>query len=185
MRSPLPLIGALLLGSCQTVPTTAEDRAALRAECDAALAAFRARDSSLDAFFDNAAGWAVLPEIAKGGAGIGGAYGRGMVYVDGEPIGYCDMTQGSYGFQLGGQIYRELIFFEDEARLASFRAGTLELSAQASAVALEAGAAATTDYRQGMAVFTMTTRGLMYEATIAGQTFDFVPLDAVPDPPDS
>ena len=52
--------------------------------------------------------------------------------------------------------------------------GKLEFAAQASAVAVTAGVSETADYSGGVAVFTMATGGLMYEASIGGQKFEYV-----------
>jgi hypothetical protein len=49
------------------------------------------------------------------------------------------------------------------------------MGAQASAVAVTAGASADADYDKGVAVFTNVGGGLMYEATIAGQKFHYSP----------
>src|SRR5215831_7153273 len=64
-------------------------------------------------FFDTAFGYAVFPSIGKGGIGIGGAYGKGRVYEQGAYVGECSMKQATIGFQLGGQAYSQIIFFED------------------------------------------------------------------------
>ena len=87
------------------------------------------------------------------------------------------MTQISLGLQWGGQAYREVIFFETEAALRSFKENNFELAAQASAVAVTAGASADAAYEKGVAVYTMTKGGLMYEASIGGQKFKFLPED--------
>ncbi len=114
----------LIAGGCATVPGSDIDREHLRERAQAALDDFRKADPSLeDSFVESAAGWAVFPSVGKGGAGYGGAFGRGVVYAGGEPVGYCSLTQASIGFQLGGQVYKELIFFEDQAALAEFREG--------------------------------------------------------------
>ncbi|MEQ8659402.1 MAG: YSC84-related protein [Gammaproteobacteria bacterium] len=146
--------------------------------------------------FDDAHGYAVFPTIGKGGIGIGGAYGKGRVYARGAAIGTTSMTQLTIGFQLGGQAYSQIIFFEDERALREFTSGNFEFGAQASAVAITAGAqaAATTTgasagasagqhdatttgrYYKGMAVFTVAKGGLMYEASIGGQKFTYTPL---------
>jgi len=39
------------------------------------------------AFFGKSYGYAVFPTIGKGGIGIGGAYGKGRVYVGGAAVG--------------------------------------------------------------------------------------------------
>ena len=142
----------------------------------AAIAEFKKRDPSLKAFFEKAYAYAVLPTIGKGAIGIGGAYGDGVVYQAGKIIGYTSMTQVTIGFQLGGQAYRELIFFKDKKTFDEFKNGKLKFSAQASAVAAKAGAAANVDYSGGVAIFTMVEGGLMYEASVGGQAFSFEPL---------
>ncbi|MHC4993836.1 MAG: YSC84-related protein, partial [Planctomycetota bacterium] len=98
-----------------------------------------------------------------------------VLYEEGSPVGYCDLSQGSIGFQLGGQVYSELIFFETHTALLNFKSGEFAFAAQASAVAATAGAAANVDYDGGVAVFTQAKGGLMYEASIGGQKFTFEP----------
>ncbi|MFQ5994145.1 MAG: YSC84-related protein [Acidiferrobacterales bacterium] len=129
----------------------------------------------LKIYFDQAYGYAVFPNVVKGAWFIGGAHGKGLVYERGVIIGSASVSQGSIGFQWGGQSFREIVFFKDKSALERFKKGDLELSARASAVAVETGAATTADYHNGVAVFTLTKKGLMAEASIGGQAFNFVP----------
>jgi len=144
-----------------------------QAKVDEAIRAFREKDADMEVFFDEAHGYAVFPSVGKGGIGFGGAYGRGRVYEQGKFIGRTSLTQATIGFQLGGQAYREIIFFKDKRALDDFAGGNFEFSAQASAVAVTAGAAADVDYDDGVAVFILPKGGLMYEASIGGQKFSF------------
>ena len=82
----------------------------------------------------------------------------------------------SSSVQLGGQTYSEIIFFENASTLSEFKKGNFALAAQASAVALSAGAAAAANYENGVAIFTATKTGLMYEASVGGQKFGFHPF---------
>jgi lipid-binding SYLF domain-containing protein len=79
------------------------------------------------------------------------------------------------GLQLGGQTYREIIFFKDKTALDSFKRGNYEVAAGASAIAIKEGASKTAAYDNGVAVFTMGTGGLMFEASIGGQKFSYEP----------
>lgn len=167
-------LALVALPSCNTTPDTAEGKEALDAECRDAINDFK-RVKGLSKFFDSSAGYAVLPAIGKGAIGVGGAYGNGQLYEGGDFVGYCSMSQGTIGLQLGGQKYRELIFFQDAKDVKDFKEGNVEFSAQASAVAVEAGASTTADYQNGVAVFTMSVAGLMFEASIGGQRFTFQP----------
>lgn len=147
-------------------------------------------------FFKNSYGYAVFPTIGKGGVGLGGAYGEGVVFKQGKKTGSSSMTQLTFGFQLGGQAFSEIIFFKDKATYYAFTKGNFEFSAQASAVAISVGASAQTSttgtsagasassdknkqkgfYQNGMATFTYTKGGLMYEAALGGQKFSFTPI---------
>lgn len=147
-------------------------------------------------FFKTAYGYAVFPTVGKGGAGIGGAFGKGQVYARGKHVGDTSVTQLTIGFQLGGQAYSEIIFFQDERAFKEFTSGNFEFGADATAVAITAGAnakASTTgasagasatkhnaatagEYHKGTAIFTVVKGGLMYEASIGGQKFSYTSL---------
>lgn len=128
-------------------------------------------DPSLKSFVNNAYGYAVFPTVGKGGIGIGGAYGEGGLFHGGVMTARCRLYQATIGFQLGGQSYSELIFFKDKEKYIAFKNGQFAFAGQASAVAVTAGAAANAAYNGGVAVFTLTKAGLMYEASIGGQKF--------------
>jgi lipid-binding SYLF domain-containing protein len=139
------------------------------------IAEIKAKDPGMGKFFDNAAGYAVFPTVAKGAMGVGGAHGSGEVLVGGKAIGKATLNHVTVGFQLGGQTYSEIIFFENESALNGFKNGDFAFAAQASAVAVTTGASANVGYRNGVLVFTMAKGGLMYEASIGGQKFSFKP----------
>lgn len=144
-------------------------------KAQATIKAFKRKDPSLNVFFKQAYGYAVFPKIIKGGLGIGGAHGKGLVFRRGKVIGRATLSQGTVGFQLGGQAYSEIIFFKDRAAFKRLTDGNLEFAAQATAVAAKQGVAANADYSKGVAIFTMVKGGFMYEASIGGQKFRFKP----------
>ncbi|MDO9373874.1 MAG: YSC84-related protein [Bacteroidota bacterium] len=130
-------------------------------------------DPLMKSLFDNSYGYVLFPNVGKGAIGIGGAIGNGIVFEKGQMIGAAKLKQLSVGFQLGGQAYRQVIFFEDEAALQRFKENNFEFAAQASAVAVTKGASANIKYRDGVMVFSQQKGGLMYEASIGGQKFDY------------
>ncbi len=130
-------------------------------------------DPSLAKWFDTAYAYAVFPNVGKGGIGIGGAHGKGIVIQGDKTIGTTSLSQITIGFQLGGQVYAEYIMFKDETAFKNFSRGNFEMSAQVSAVAVTAGASADTNYNSGVAVFTRAGGGLMYEASVGGQKFKY------------
>ncbi|KPK56492.1 MAG: hypothetical protein AMS22_01045 [Thiotrichales bacterium SG8_50] len=183
--------GLVLLLTIMLLPT-----AALADDYAQTLKTFK-ENPLVESFFKNSYGYAVFPTIGKGGIGIGGAHGKGQVYAGDKLTGKTSMTQITIGFQLGGQAYSQMIFFQDKRAYDEFTSGNFEFGAQASAVAITAGAQAQAStggssasantgykdagaqqagYQKGMAVFTLAKGGLMYEASIGGQKFSFEPI---------
>ena len=138
-----------------------------------AIIDLKEKDPGMKKFFDGAAGYAVFPSVGKGGIGIGGAHGKGLVIADNKAVGRTSLSQITVGFQLGGQVYAEFVFFKDSTALGHFQRGNWEMGAQASAVAVTLGASADADYDKGVAVFTNVGGGLMYEASVGGQKFKY------------
>jgi lipid-binding SYLF domain-containing protein len=145
----------------------------LKRNADDALAKMLEKTPKLKTFKNKAFAYAVFPRITKAGIGIGGAAGRGIVYQNHEVIGSSKLKQASIGLQLGGQQYSEVIFFENKEALDHFTNGNLKFDGQASAVAITEGASLDIAYKDGVAVFTQTKGGLMYEASIGGQHFSY------------
>jgi lipid-binding SYLF domain-containing protein len=165
-----------LMAGCAREPRTQEQRDSFHAKSMAAVRSMEAKDPYLHDMLNKWYGYCVFPEVGKGGAIIGGATGRGEVYRNGQLIGHSELKQATVGAQLGGQTYTELIVFDNQAALDRFTSGQYEFSANASAVALKEGTAKTARFEHGIAVFTMPTGGLMFEASIGGQKFTFEPI---------
>jgi len=179
MTSPLAtlLLVAILSGTLAPAAVVADEAVSDARET---LQSFRKKDPDLTKFFQDAAGYAVFPTVGKGGLGVGGAFGKGIVFERGEPVGRASLAQATIGFQFGGQAYSELVFFETTRTLAAFKGGQFAFAAQASAVAVTAGASAHAPYRDGVAVFTLAKGGLMYEASVGGQKFQYEPFTKAP-----
>lgn len=178
----------LLAFTAYLSPAFADD-AREEAQADkAAIAAFM-ESPVASKFHKSAYGYAVFPTIGKGGFGIGAAHGSGRVYAGGKKTGDVSMTQVSFGFQAGGQAYRQVVYFENKEAFDMFTSGEFEFGAQAEAIALtaSAGASAGTEgtsasanesqseakYFNGMMVFTMGKGGLMYQAALGGQKYSY------------
>jgi lipid-binding SYLF domain-containing protein len=154
-------------------------------------------DAGIGDMFNSAYGYALFPTIGKAGFVVGGAYGKGRVYEQGKHIGDTAMTQATVGFQLGGAGFSQVVFFQDKRALDEFTNGNFEFGAEAQATAITAAAGASANtagssatasggknnattaggsYNNGMATFTITKGGLMYEASVGGQKFSFTKL---------
>ena len=172
LRVSTLLLTIMLIGVTVNAQTGSKDRKVI-ADSKTAKSAFVNSDGLLKNLFASARGYVIFPNVGKGGLGIGGAAGNGAVYENGVLIGMAKMKQLTIGFQWGGQAYREVIFFENQAAINRFKENKFEFSAQASAVAVTAGASANAKYKDGVMIFTQTKGGLMYEASIGGQKFEY------------
>ena len=190
--SKLGSLAAILMLSV-VMPAWADD-----ATYTKALQNFRDQPATAP-FFADAVGYALFPTIGKGGFMVGAGYGVGRVYKDGVYVADVKTGQVSLGWQIGGQAYSQIIFFQNEDTFNEFAKGNFEFGADASAVVLTAGAqasatttgptasagttAASTDnsaatWYRGMSVFTIAKGGLMAQAALKGQGFDYIPLGA-------
>mmetsp|Transcript_6500 Transcript_6500/g.7217 ORF Transcript_6500/g.7217 Transcript_6500/m.7217 type:complete len:177 (+) Transcript_6500:55-585(+) len=137
-----------------------------------------------------------------GATGTGTVFVAGKDGVEARKIGTSTMMQASLGPQFGGQVYSMIIFFNTEQDCEKFKTDNFEFGADANVVALTAsvgakintvddnidvqGGVSGTDhsygirqpcsllYSKGMAIFTNTTGGLMYEASLSGQKYNYV-----------
>jgi lipid-binding SYLF domain-containing protein len=161
--------------ACTTAPKTQSERVDLEASAAASVARAKRTDPSITPILDKSEAYAVFPTVGKAAVVAGGAYGKGVLYEHGVAVGYCDMTQASIGASLGGQSYTEIIVFRTLEAVRRFKAETFAFDAQATAVAIRAGAGANAKYDRGVAVFTMNEAGLMAEASVGGQKFTYQP----------
>jgi lipid-binding SYLF domain-containing protein len=166
-------VGLILVGGCSTAPKSQGARIDLDQDVQNTISLAKQRDPSIDKLFNQSAGYAVFPTVGKAAFLVGGAYGRGELFQSGQMVGYCTLTQANAGLTAGGQAYSELVFFDSSEALNQFKYGNLTFAAQATAVALETGAAATAPFTNGVVVFTVDQKGLMAGISLAGQHFAY------------
>lgn len=177
------MIAALGVAACSDYRSSNEGMVSAQSSSAGIYAAkdtvhrFKMTDPTLKRFFDESVGYAVLPVVTKGALVVGAAHAdEGVLFESGKPVGSVEMTQVTLGAQIGGQDFTEIIFFQNKGTLDHFKKNNLEFAANASAVAASAGAGATSDFSNGVAVFTMPIGGLMAEAAIGGQGFKYRPF---------
>lgn len=73
---------------------------------------------------EKANGMLVMPLVTEAGFGLGGAFGRGALQVNGTTVDYYSVVKGSGGFQLGAQQYAHVLFFMTEDALRDFRSSS-------------------------------------------------------------
>jgi lipid-binding SYLF domain-containing protein len=165
-------VAVVALGFARMGYATTTD-AQLVNEARQTAALYSKTDPSIDSFFRRSVGYVVFPSVGKGGLGIGGAHGTGILFENGVPTGKVSMSQVTIGAQAGGQEFSQIVFFQVPKTLQELKYGKAELSGQVSAVALKSGAASNAQFKNGVAVFTATKGGLMLEASVGGQKFGY------------
>jgi lipid-binding SYLF domain-containing protein len=67
------------------------------------------------------AGVLYMPLMTEAGFGIGGAFGRGALEIQGGTVDYYSAAKGTIGFQIGAQQYAHALFFTTPEALEQFR----------------------------------------------------------------
>lgn len=167
------IIGVLLLLFPGVINAQTADQKALIADARQAKSAFTQKDPGISILFANSEGYVIFPNVGKGATVVGGAAGNGIVFENNNIVGMAKLRQIDVGLQVGGQAFRQVIFFKTEEALNRFKQGKFELSGNASAVVLEDGVARSIEFREGIAVVTMPKAGAMLEISVGGQKFEF------------
>lgn len=157
-------------------PAQTNNLESLQAEAQQTINIFKQNDPNIETFFHNSAAYAVFPKVGEGAFIVGGAHGQGLVYQNGQPIGETTVTKGTVGAQVGGESFAEVIFFQNQQSLQQFKQGNFEWSGGVNAVGANSSVGAVTNYRNGVAVFTTSRKGLMAKAAVGAQKFTFQPL---------
>ena len=169
----LLLLFLLALSACVWQPVVYDDETA--AQIEAARASFAAREE-LKPFFEDAVAYAVFPAQWRAGTGFGGAFGTGWLFEQGEVTGRAVMVEAFAGVNLGVQAYRKILFFRSEDTLDQFKRGRFEFTGQANMAHVVGGKASTPGYHPDAAMFVEVKGGLLLEASVGTQRYDYFPV---------
>lgn len=150
-----------------------DERQELKNDAEKAIQKFKEKDSEMEGYLESAAGYAVFPNVGKGAYILGGAAGNGIVYENGEIVGYTELRQIDIGFQLGGQAFSEIIIFRTPEALENFKQGNFEFEGSASAVIWDKGRGEAIQFEEGVGVALMPKAGAMAGISVGGQKFNY------------
>jgi lipid-binding SYLF domain-containing protein len=148
---------------------------ALIQEVKAAIKRIEKSDKSVLNELKKAAGFAVFPSVGRAAVVLGGAYGRGLVFEEGQPIGEASVGQFTVGVQVGGQTFSLLLIFKTKESFERFKHGRIAFNASASATIGKAAATGTADYEKDVIAKAYSLGGMLLEASLGGQAFRFKP----------
>jgi lipid-binding SYLF domain-containing protein len=142
---------------------------------DEAIEQFEKEIEGGKSFLESSKGMLVFPRVFKGGAGFGGEYGEGALRIAGKTVDYYSTLQGSFGFQLGGEIKTVYVLFLDEAALKRFQESEgwkAGVDGSVSLVTLgAAGSIDTEKLKDPIVGFVLGQKGLMYNLSFEGTKF--------------
>lgn len=169
----LGIIGIFMLLFSGSLFAQTEKQQELINDAKDSKAAFIKEEPEMAALFDKAEGYVIFPNVGKGAYILGGAAGNGVLFQDGQVVGFAELRQVDVGLQIGGQAFRQAILFQTPSELAKFKKGNYKFSGDVSAVAIEKGKSKSVEFSNGRVIVTMPKAGAMVELSVGGQKFEY------------
>jgi len=164
------LLATTTLGPAQSA--IAASATELNADGKAALDRLYAESDRARRFGRDARAILVFPRIVKAGLVVGGQSGEGVLFVDGEPVGYYRISAASVGLQAGGQTFGYALFLMNDTAVTYLRQNDgWAIGTGPSVVVYDAGAATaanTATLREDIVAFPFDQRGLMAGVDLEG-----------------
>ena len=127
-------------------------------------------------YFEQAYGYAVLSSTTRFAVGFGGAYGKGLVFEQGQLSGKTGFWQFTSGIQAGINNFSMIVFFKDKDALDYFKQRKIQFAGQAGLAVGTFGAFGTPSYNDGVAIVAVTRFGLIGELSYGGVKFTYQDL---------
>jgi len=121
LRTLLAVTGLTTLGLLASGASFSRTKAEIDASANRAVARFYALHPKDKELADKAAGILIFGRVTKGGAGVAGEYGEGVLRVNGKRVDYYSVTSASVGLTLGVAHHSEVILFMTREALDKFR----------------------------------------------------------------
>src|SRR5271156_1549315 len=123
MKLTLATTGFTILALASGSVLFAASRAEINDRVSVTLQQFDSFNTANKALGEKAAGVLVFPRVTKGGIGVGGEFGEGVLQVNGKTVGYYSVGAASVGLTLGLAKHSEIIMFMTHESLDKFTSG--------------------------------------------------------------
>lgn len=120
IKSLSTAMGAIVVAVLVSAVAFAESKAVIDVSVEDAIKEFYALDAANKDLADKSAGMLVFPRVTKGGVGIGGEYGEGVLQVGGKTVAYYSIGSASIGLTLGVSKRSEIVMFMTQDALDKF-----------------------------------------------------------------
>lgn len=121
LKAMMAVTGLTLLALIESPASLAGSKAEISASADRAIARFYALNPQHKELAGKAAGILIFGRVIKGGAGVAGEHGEGVLRVNGGTVDYYSVTSASVGLTLGVAHHSEVILFMTPDSLEKFR----------------------------------------------------------------
>jgi lipid-binding SYLF domain-containing protein len=155
-------------------PAFADHRSDLVAAGHTALEQLMSEEPRSRFFYRHCRAVLVFPNVLKAGFIFGGETGNGVLFGPHgrTPMGFFNLTGGSWGLQIGGQDFAYALFFMTESSLDYLsKSDGFSVGTGPSVVVINAGAGAeanTTTITHDVYAFPFNQKGLMADLTLQG-----------------
>jgi lipid-binding SYLF domain-containing protein len=171
-KNPLVVTGLMMLSLFAGATAFAGSKPEIDASVSQALTQFYALHPKNKELADTATGMLVFPRITKGGVGIAGEYGEGVLHVKGKTVGYYSIGSASIGLTLGVARRSEIIMFMTQESLDKFEnSGGWKIGVDAGIAVVSLGAGGQYDTKtlqQPILGFVFGEKGLIGDLSLEG-----------------
>jgi len=172
MKLSLAATGFTILALASSSASFASSKAEINERVSVTLQQFDSFNQANKALGDRAAGVLIFPRVTKGGVGVGGEFGEGVLKVNGRTVGYYSVASASVGLTLGLANHSEIIMFMTQESLDKFtsQAGW-SIGADAGVALISSGANASYDTetkKKPILGFVFAEKGLIGDLSLEG-----------------
>jgi lipid-binding SYLF domain-containing protein len=141
LKASMAITGLTLLALIASAPSFASTKAQIDFRADNAIARFYTLNPQNKELANKAAGMLVFGRVTKGGAGVAGEFGEGVLRVNGSTLDYYSVGSASVGLTLGLAKHSEVILFMTHDALDKFTSsGDWSVGADTSVALISKGA---------------------------------------------
>jgi lipid-binding SYLF domain-containing protein len=155
-----------------TATSVAASKTQINKRVSATMTQFDTINPANKSLGDKAAGILVFPRVTKGGIGVGGEFGEGVLQVNGKTVGYYSVGSASVGLTLGLAEHSEIIMFMTQQSLDKFTSGDgWSIGADAGITVVSAGASGSYDtqtQQKPILGFVFAEKGLIGDLSLEG-----------------
>jgi lipid-binding SYLF domain-containing protein len=161
-----------LAGPLGVTTAAAASRADMTEHALGALHKLEATEPRAARLAGHAKGILVFPSVLKAGFIFGGETGNGVLFEHGRPVGYYNLSGGSWGLQIGGQDFSYALYFMTDSALNYLKTSDGFSAGTGPSITVVNKSAATegdiTTATQDVYAFPFNGKGLMADLTLEG-----------------